>query len=162
VALEPAYNALNSLALLNAGDDLAGLDPWVARAAAALTPRQRHDHRLVFEALGAAVSAAPSAPPFPASLTALAPHDPLPPPQPPLALPNPPPAPVCPRPPGAEPPARLGRPDPASLLRDTAAFLAHAERQAPAGQPIDALLHAEAHALLADPPSLRVVLVAHL
>ena len=49
IALEPAHNALNSLLLLHS--DLSGLDDWVNRTAARLSPEQLHRNRLVTEGL---------------------------------------------------------------------------------------------------------------
>ena len=38
VALDPVYNALNSLALLSAAEYLPGLNPWVLQTLAGLAP----------------------------------------------------------------------------------------------------------------------------
>jgi DNA-binding transcriptional ArsR family regulator len=54
-SLEPALNALNSLHMLNHVDEFSGLDEWLYRAAAALTPEQRHANLLVFDAFDAGV-----------------------------------------------------------------------------------------------------------
>jgi hypothetical protein len=51
VAIEPVQNALNSLLMIIKADDLLGLDEWVTRTAAAMTPERRHTHLLVFEGL---------------------------------------------------------------------------------------------------------------
>ena len=50
-AVEPAHNALYSLLLLIVTDELSGLDPWVARTVAELTPEQRHTNLLVLNGL---------------------------------------------------------------------------------------------------------------
>lgn len=51
VALEPAQNMVHSLTLLNYVDQLSGLDEWVTRTAAAMSPERRHNNQLVFEGL---------------------------------------------------------------------------------------------------------------
>jgi len=76
VALEPAQNALYSLLLLNKADKLSGLDDWVTRTAAALTPEQRHNNRLVLHGLHYAVVPDQSWPSFPAYVNHLAAQDP--------------------------------------------------------------------------------------
>jgi hypothetical protein len=47
IALEPAHHALHSLMLLYKAEKLSGLDEWVTRTAAALTPEQRRKNDLV-------------------------------------------------------------------------------------------------------------------
>jgi DNA-binding transcriptional ArsR family regulator len=76
VALEPAQNALNSLALLSKADKLSGLGEWVTRTAAALTPEQRHNNHLVLYGLYYAVIPDQSWPSFPAYVGHLAAQDP--------------------------------------------------------------------------------------
>jgi DNA-binding transcriptional ArsR family regulator len=49
-ALEPALNVLNSLHMLNHADEFSGLDEWLYRTAAAMTPEQRHTNLLIFDA----------------------------------------------------------------------------------------------------------------
>ncbi len=51
VAFEPIYNVLNSFSLLTATERLPGLNTWLVRTAAGLTPERRHANRLVFEGL---------------------------------------------------------------------------------------------------------------
>jgi DNA-binding transcriptional ArsR family regulator len=48
-ALEPAYNALASLTLLNVVDDSSGLDDWVYETADELTPQERRTNRIVLK-----------------------------------------------------------------------------------------------------------------
>ncbi len=72
VALEPAQNALYSLLLLNKAEKLSGLGDWVTRTAAALTPEQRHNNRLVLYGLHFAVVPDRSWPSFPAYVNHLA------------------------------------------------------------------------------------------
>src|SRR5579859_3347839 len=76
VALEPVYNALNSLALLNEVERLPGLNTWVLQTAAALTPEQRQTHRLVFEGLRAVLTPLHDQDDFPAYLHKLSERDP--------------------------------------------------------------------------------------
>ena len=70
-ALEPAYNALLSLALLTA-PGVEAIDPWVTEAANRLTPQQRRDNRLVFEGAAEALVFEHDAGDFPAYVDALA------------------------------------------------------------------------------------------
>jgi DNA-binding transcriptional ArsR family regulator len=77
IALEPAHNALNSLYLFCRIDKLSGLDEWVTRTFAALTPEQRHTNRLVMFGLHYAVVPDRSWPSFPAYVDHLAARDPL-------------------------------------------------------------------------------------
>ena len=70
-ALEPAYNALLSLALLTA-PGVEAIDPWVVEAASRLTPQQRRDNRLVFEGAPEALVFEHAAGDFPAYVDALA------------------------------------------------------------------------------------------
>lgn len=53
--LEPAYNNLYSLVLLNYSENLSGLDDWVTRTWRDLSPERRHNNRLVMEGLHFAV-----------------------------------------------------------------------------------------------------------
>lgn len=68
-ALEPAYNALVSLSLLNAPE--AAADPWVAEAAGRMTPQQQRDNHLVFDSLAEALIFEHGAASFPAYVDAL-------------------------------------------------------------------------------------------
>jgi DNA-binding transcriptional ArsR family regulator len=47
VSLEPVYNAFESLMLLNEPETMPGMDEWVTRTAAALTPEERERYRMV-------------------------------------------------------------------------------------------------------------------
>jgi ArsR family transcriptional regulator len=49
--LEPTFNALYSLMLVNYSDDLSGLDEWVYRTRTSLSPERYHNNRLVLEGL---------------------------------------------------------------------------------------------------------------
>src|SRR5581483_922349 len=72
VALEPAANIINSMLLLSSGDTLSGLDEWVVRTAARLTPEQMHRNRLVLEGMYHAVLPERRWPSFDAYLSDLA------------------------------------------------------------------------------------------
>jgi DNA-binding transcriptional ArsR family regulator len=54
-SLEPAFNVVNSMELLNAVDQFSGFDEWTYRTAAALPPERVHNNVLVFEGLNPAV-----------------------------------------------------------------------------------------------------------
>jgi len=160
VALEPAQNALNSLLLLNKGDKLSGLDEWVTRTAAALTPEQRHNNRLVLYGLYYAVVPDRSWPSFPAYISHLAAQDPT----------------ILRR--------RLfnayaqmrmengeycSLPDPASdqmsmditpLLESVDAFLGFLVERFSA-EHIDSEIESEAHRYLKDPPAMQSLIVSH-
>src|SRR5262245_49834959 len=71
IGLEPVYNALNSLALLNLIDTLPALDDWVRNSAAAMTPAERHTNRLIFEGMSAALVGGVAETDFAAYLDAL-------------------------------------------------------------------------------------------
>ncbi len=155
VALVPVYNALTSLALLNAAEQVQDVDVWVHETAARLTPDQRHANRLVFEGLGEALITDEEWPDFPAfveHLASLSPQsvrDQL------IAR--------LARPASStrERAADNGSPSPKDLLTERQTFLQQLERLYPA-EPLDEVLYAEVHALLTDPPALHDVLVSHL
>ena len=72
IELEPVYNVLNSVALLNEVQRMPALDAWAVRTAGSLTPGQRRSNRLIFEALGGALLPDQDFPDFPAYLADLA------------------------------------------------------------------------------------------
>jgi DNA-binding transcriptional ArsR family regulator len=51
IASEPAINILNSMLLLSMGETLSGLDEWVGRTVARMSPAQFHRNRLVLDGL---------------------------------------------------------------------------------------------------------------
>ena len=71
VALEPAFNAITSLRLMNWQEDASGLNAWVPRTLAAMTPEQLHTHKLVFIGLYYIVDPDRSYPSFTAYVNAL-------------------------------------------------------------------------------------------
>ncbi|MFN2132249.1 MAG: ArsR/SmtB family transcription factor [Anaerolineae bacterium] len=76
VSLEPVYNAFESLVLLHRPEAMPGLDDWVTRTAATLTPDERERHHLVFIGLYYAVRPDGDWPSFPAYIDHLASLDP--------------------------------------------------------------------------------------
>jgi len=72
IAVEPVYNALNSMALLHATGSLPASGRWVQETAQALQPEQLRANRLIFGELGAALLIGGSWPDMPAYLDALA------------------------------------------------------------------------------------------
>ena len=77
VALEPAHNGLASLFLVAWVDEMQGVSDWVKETAVALTPAQRHTHRLIFEGLIHALYPEQGWPSFPDYLAAIARQDPV-------------------------------------------------------------------------------------
>ncbi len=71
IAVEPAYNILNSMALLNEVEQMPALDEWALRTAAALTSEQRERNRLVFGVLREVLLLEGDWPDFPTYLDAL-------------------------------------------------------------------------------------------
>lgn len=161
VSLEPAFNAITSLRLLTwtcceqmSEQDLIGLDGWVTRVAAAMTPEQIALHRLVFIGLYYIVDPDRSWPSFPAyvnhleSLPGEALRDQL------LdryfTI-------ACRK--GSYTPETL--PDPVALLADPDAYVAFLQAAFP-GAIVVPELELQAHALLNDPPRLRKTIVDYL
>jgi hypothetical protein len=155
VGVEPVYNVLNSLALLNSVERLPALDAWVVATAAALTPEQRHANRLALEGLGdALLPERDDWPDFPAYLEDLVEQRPetlrdrllrrltWPPRQ-------------------GLVPANESPVDPAVLLSDLQAYLAYLEQVHP-GEELDRELQEEIHRLLNNPPALHDLIVSHL
>jgi DNA-binding MarR family transcriptional regulator len=144
IGLEPVFNALNSLALLNLVDTLPALNGWVRSTAAAMTPAERHTNRLIFEGLSAALISGVTETDFAAYLDALTTRHPE-------ALRD----------------AVLAQlidknaPVPAELLADNQAYVAQL-KQVSAGAPVDEALQTEAHALLNDPFKMHDLIITHL
>lgn len=176
VALEPVYNALLSLSLLNAVElfdgltatsvatkaprstssltptsQFGGIDAWVIQTAAALTPEQRHRNRLVFEGLGDVLVPESSWPDFPSYVDDLAAQNPVT---------------VrdrmfqrITRQPDSHDQAKA--PSTAALLADATLYVEQLARMYP-NETIDEALQLEAHRLLNDPPALHELIVSHL
>ena len=159
VALEPAHSVLNSLLLLDRSDKLSGLDEWVIRTAAALTPEQRHNNRLILIGLHYAIVPTQGWPSFPAYVNYLSAQDPT------IlrdrifnayaqkgdeckycALPD--------------PTIKQVTVDVAPLLENVDAFIEFLEERFPAGS-IDPEVESEAHRYLNDPPAMQSLIVSH-
>ena len=159
VALEPAHSVLNSLLLLDKADKLSGLDEWVTRTTAALTPERRHNNRLILLGLHYAIVPAQSWPSFPAYVNHLATQDPI------IlrdrifnayaqqskdcqycALPD--------------PTSRQAAIDVAPLLESVDAFLEFLMERFPA-ESIDPEIESEAHRYLNDPAAMQSLIVSH-
>jgi DNA-binding transcriptional ArsR family regulator len=160
VALEPAHNALNSLLLLVKADELSGLDTWVTRTAAALTPEQRHINHLVLIGVHFAVVPDRSFPSFPTYVDHLASLDPL-------VLRNR----VfnayaqvtkekekcCPPP---DPTSDQVSIDVGPLLEDVDVFLEFLKQRFPV-EHLNIEIESEAHTYLNDPPAMQALIVSH-
>ncbi|HEC23371.1 MAG TPA: ArsR family transcriptional regulator [Chloroflexi bacterium] len=150
IELEPAYNGLTSLALLNVTERFSGLGEWVVQTASALSEEQRHDNRLVFEGLFSVTRASAGGwDSFPAYLEYLAGED------------------ACRlRDQGLEYLLRRSgveaTAEPTDLLADRELYLQHVRAYYHDDVEIDPDLHSEAHALLNDPPAMQALLISHL
>jgi DNA-binding transcriptional ArsR family regulator len=159
VKLEPAHNAINSLLLLREAGDLSGLDDWVTRTAALLTPEERATNDLVMIGLHYAVMPKNSWPSFPAYCDHLSGLDPVDLRDKMLE--------VYTRVPLLEgdqcgPTGDQVVPlDADSVLRDVDAYLAFLRQRFPAGC-LDEELEARAYAYVVDPPAMRELIVSHL
>ncbi|MBP7688268.1 MAG: winged helix-turn-helix transcriptional regulator [Thermoflexales bacterium] len=152
--LEPAYNAFNSLSLLNRTDMLSGLDDWVTRTLAALPQERLRQHEVIFVGLYFAIEPTRSFPSFAAYIDDLAQQTPE-------AL----------RDRVFEAYARLSPcegaesmsapTDRPSLLADRAAFLQYLRERFSSEYVFEAI-ETQAHALLNDPLRLRNQVVEHL
>jgi DNA-binding transcriptional ArsR family regulator len=153
VALEPAQNILNSLVLLAAVDRLSGLDEWITRTAAQMSPNERHLNRLVCEGLYFAVEPTRRWPSFQSYVDDLAGRDAvemrdrlL------LKLSR---ACISKAPPGTSPQLI----DPATLLDSADAYIRYLQDYE---FEFDPALETEAHALFSDPPRMKYLIVSHL
>jgi hypothetical protein len=149
VGLEPVYNVLNSLALLNLADGSVKLGEWVSQAANGLTPQQRHANLVLFEGLREILSPDRELPDFAAYLEYLTAQNPF----------------VV----RDRALARLSQAfansetaaEPAALLADTAQFITRVERLR-GSTVVDRVVYKEAHALLNNPPVMHDLIVMHL
>ena len=160
VALEPAHNSLNSLLLLVKADELSGLDTWVTRTAAALTPEQRHINHLILVGVHFAIVPDRSFSSFPAYVDHLAALDPA-------ILRNrvfnayaqitPKGEECCPPP---DPTSEQVSIDIAPLLEDVDVFLEFLKERFPV-EHMDLEIESEAHRYLNDPPAMQALIVSH-
>lgn len=146
ISLEPVHNALTSLYCLTLVERFAGMDEWVELTAAALPHELARANHLLFEALSEACEPEESYPDFPAYLNALAQQD------------------------AFEMRERVlkdlylrtgDKPAQPAFLENREAFLERMQRRYP-DQEIDRQLFGEAHALLANPPSMQSYILAHM
>ena len=151
-SLEPAYNGIGSLALLDMAADFSGLNQWVYHTKKALSPQQLRTNQIVLQDTHVHL-ADTSWHSFPAWIDDLA---------------------------GRDATAMRDRaleswlsdvskkmqdqpPDPAAILADQAAYLSLAEDYSRLkGQPFDRSLWEEIHSLLNDPPTRQSRIVEHL
>ncbi len=160
VALEPVYNVLNSMALLNEVGKLPGLNSKIVQMATALSPEQLQTNRLLFEGLRDALAPeqGQEREEFPAYLKYLSEQNP---------------DTVRERAlerlrarfiwhtSSEQAEHGLMAPDAARLLSDAQAYLT-CVKYAQGDTPFDAALHTEVHRLLNDAPALHTMLVSHL
>jgi hypothetical protein len=149
VALDPVFNALNSMALLNEAEHEPRLDVWVEKAAASLTSKQRRTNRVVFEGLRDVVAPDQEWDDFQSYLEHLTTRYPT-------ALRDQALQRLC-RPLRSE----AATPAPEQLLADAQAYAARIA-QVYSDATHDPAILAKAHALLNDPSALHEVVVAHL
>lgn len=154
VALEPAQNVLNSLGLLTAADKFSGLDEWVTRTAAQMTPAERHRNALVTEGLYQAIQPDRRWPSFTNYLDDLAARDAIE-----LRdrlLWNTLRACIIKMPAGGRP-ANLVEPE--TLLSSVDAYIRYLQDNF---FEFDLALETEAHGLFSDPPRMKDLIVSHL
>jgi DNA-binding transcriptional ArsR family regulator len=155
-SLEPAFNAVNSLELLNEVEQFSGFDEWTYQTVAALPPERLHNNVLVFDGLNPSVHLLKGAwPSFPAWLDDLAASDPN-------EL----------RDLGmselledAEKSLDGELPTTEQMLADGSQYLELVERLYGSEEKKDFYdqgVHQEAHALLNDPPAMQDLIVTHL
>jgi DNA-binding transcriptional ArsR family regulator len=155
IALEPAFNILNSLSLLSYPEERSGFNSWVNQTAAKLSPELTHNHRLIFKTLGAALEPEVSWPSFPAFLNYLAAEDPV-------VLRDRAIRWMC-----EDELDGLEPLDPDTVLADQAAYLEfieqlHLKKTAEKEMAFEPEYYVEAHMLFNDPAALQNLLVSHL
>jgi DNA-binding transcriptional ArsR family regulator len=150
VALEPAFNVLDSLMLLNAAPDTSGLGAWVSETAARLPAETATRNRLVLQGLYFAVLPERSWPTFPAYVDGLAAKSPD-------ALANHIRDALVER--TADP--ATARVEWDALLASLPLYLAFLVRHFPTAS-IDRAIESEVHRLLNQPDELQQTVVAHL
>ena len=154
VALEPAQNVLNSLVLLTAVDRFSGLDEWVTRTTAQMSPDERHRNRLVCEGLYFALEPNRRWPSFTNYLDDLAARDAVE--MRDRLLWNLSRACISKAPPGTQPATLI---EPATLLSSADAYIRYLQDYE---FEFDPALEIEAHALFSDPPRMKDLIVSHL
>lgn len=156
IALEPATNVLNSALLLAQVEKLSGLDEWVTRTAATLSPERYHLNRLVMEGLFLAVQPDRRWPSFPLFVEDMARRDPV-------ELRDRLLFGLTRKTAGWCGPDEQSLPpvDPYSLLTSVEAYLAFLDGPY-FGHEYDPLLETEAYGYFVDPPRMQELIVSHL
>ncbi len=156
VALGPVYNNLDSLMALSFGEKYSGLDEWVYRTIASLSPERKHTNKIVCDGLNGAVSPAPENnwTDFPAYVDYLEAQDPL-------VLRNRALQEIC--------EVDMPKPDPDAVLQNLPVFLKFMEDvyQAKAAEKhgewaFEEEFYAEVYSLLKDPPGMQQLMVGHM
>ncbi|MBZ0275552.1 MAG: metalloregulator ArsR/SmtB family transcription factor [Anaerolineae bacterium] len=161
LSLEPAFNVINTLMLLEQVDIRSGLSEWVAQTVASLSPEDRRINRMIFSILTEIVIADQSWPSFPAFVDHLAAQNPV-------ALRD--------RALHWCDEARLSKEgfepvDAATLLKDVDTYVGYMRRHIEQAYSkkgeyneiaFDEALYVEAYSLLVDPPALQNRLVTYL
>jgi ArsR family transcriptional regulator len=154
VALEPAQNVLNSLVLLTAADRFSGLDEWVTRTVAQMSPAERHRNALVCEGLYFAVQPDRRWPSFTSYVDDLAARDAVE-----LRdrlLWNLSRACISKTPVGVQPAMLV---DPETLLSSADVYIRYLQEN---DFEFDPALETEAHALFSDPPRMKELIISHM
>ncbi|GIL14159.1 MAG: hypothetical protein BroJett038_28790 [Chloroflexota bacterium] len=159
IALEPVYNALNSLMLVASPESRSGFGEWVLQTAAALPPDLARRHWLVFEAFFAAIEPEQNWPSFADYVDHLAMQEAV-------VLRDRAVSWIC-----KKELEGINVPDIETILRDKSAFLNTIEaiyaRKNTEKDPMydfeaNKQRYAEAHDLLQDPPALKALIINHL
>jgi DNA-binding transcriptional ArsR family regulator len=154
VALEPAQNVLNSMVLLTAADKFSGLDEWVTRTVAQMSPAERHRNALVCDGLYLAVQPDRRWPSFTSYLDDLAARDAIE-----LRdrlLWNISRACLSKTPAGADPATLV---DPETLLSSADAYINYLQANE---FEFDPALEVEAHGLFSDPSRMKDLIISHM
>jgi DNA-binding transcriptional ArsR family regulator len=159
--LEPAFNAINTLMLMEQVEIRSGLSEWVVQTTAELPPERKRANELVLSLLGDAVIPDRSWPSFPAFINHLAAQSP--------AYLRDKAVGWCSNPKMSEKGYEIITQD--TLLASEAAYIGYMQRHLEqaytqkgeeAEMHFDATLYAEAYALLVDLPALQAGIVTHL
>ncbi len=153
IALAPAQNVLNSLALLGTTGERPGLSPWIRQTRSSLSPHDAHVNRLITEGLGDALLPEQEWDSFPEWVDHLADQEPT-------ALRDQMVARLVVQRLGVHELPAPYKPDASGLLADAKQFVAIVRREAHAPRS-EAELLIELHALLQDPPEFQDILVSH-
>ena len=152
IALDPANSVLNSMHIMHMADQFSGLNEWITKTAASLSPEQLRTNRLIFEGLHYAIQPRRRWSSFPAYVDHLENQNPLVLRDRILAAYDD----LC-----CETEVHTGeRSDPEVVLASLDSFLDHLREGFPADV-INIEIETEAYSLLVDPPTLREKIVSH-